>query len=154
LPKVSREFAPTAIEEGGFTFDEMGQGVVAGIDGGLAGEIRLLVLVDDVLVGKADGFFAQKGRDPFFYQTNKGHDEADDKGFWDDMVGRGEIGAMFGPVDRFKTLRVKFGAELEENGIKRSLPTASVEIGHREINNSDIARDIRGMDRNPFWQKI
>ena len=67
------------------------------------------------------------------------------------MVGRGEIGAMLGPVDRLEALRIKFGAELDENGIERSLPTASVEIGHRKINNSDIARDIRGMHRNPFW---
>ena len=61
---------------------------------------------------------------------------------------------MLGPVDRLEPLRVKFGAELEDNRIERSLPTASVEIGHRKINNSDIARDIRGMDGNPFWQKI
>ena len=61
---------------------------------------------------------------------------------------------MLGPVDRLEPLRVKFGAELEEYRIERGLPTASVEIGHRKINNPNIARNIRGMDWNPFWQKI
>ena len=150
LPKVAREFAPAAIEEGGLTFNEMSQGVVAGIDRGLAGEIRLFVLVDDVFVGQPQGFLPDRGRNPFFKDAHEGHDEADDEGFWDDVVGGGEIGAMLGPVDRLEALRIKFGAELAEKGIERGLPTASVEVGHRKVNNSDIARDIRGMDRNPF----
>ena len=70
------------------------------------------------------------------------------------MIGGSEIGTMTGPVDPIESLREKFFSDLLEQGIQRSLPSATVEVGHREVNNPDVAGNVDRLNRNPGRKEI
>ena len=108
VPEITGKLLPTAGDSIGLSLDEMGQRVVAGVDGGLANVVGLLVLVTDMLVSQSKCLPTDGGRNPLLQVTHDGHSDSNQQGFGHDMVGRGEIGAMLGPID----LIIALGEEL------------------------------------------
>ena len=95
LPKIERQFGPTFFDAVRLALEVMGEGVVAGVDGGLADVVRLLVLVEDMFVGELERLPADPGRHQWFQFLHQRHEEANGKGFGNEVVGGGEIRPVF-----------------------------------------------------------
>jgi len=107
-----------------------------------------------MFVGQTEGFFSKKRRNQLFNFAYDRHGKSDKEAFRNDMIGGSEIGPMTGPVNLIKSLREKFFPELLEYGIQRGLPSAPVEVCHREINDPDVAGNVDRLNRNPRRKEI
>ena len=154
LPEIKRQLGPTFFDAFGLALEVVGEGVVAGVDGGLADVVGLLVLVKDVFVGQLKCLPPDPGGHQGLQTLHERHEEADGQGFRNQVVSGGEVGPMFRPFDFTVALRIELAAKLAQNGIERGLPAPAIEVGHGQINNADVARDVDGLEREPFGQKV
>ncbi|NDC00835.1 MAG: hypothetical protein EBZ83_05385, partial [Verrucomicrobia bacterium] len=80
LPEIERQFGPAFFHPVRLAFEVVGEGVVAGVDGGLADIIGLFVLIKDVLVSEFERLVADPGRHEGFEPPDQRHEQPDGEG--------------------------------------------------------------------------